>query len=334
MPFRSRLSAFRDSLKGLAILWVCFFHARLGLENVPLIGDLQQTGYLGVDIFMLLSGMGLYHSLEKSPSPAGYLKRRVLRLLPAFLPVCLLWCMLMIPALGITGKAAVHTILGNLSMVGYLTGAPFMLNWYLTLLLITILLAIPLHHVLSRARHPYAAWAALILAAGLCGLAFIGRDQMMLISRLPIFMLGMGLCAVKPAREHRALTALLLWLGFLVGCGLLWLGFARYPHWQIRYGLYWYPALLMIPGLCAGLARGMEWLGGSGKSCPVLTALGKASFEIFLFNGWFELYCKRVINETRPPANLFWMLLSIALGLVWHWLLERISRYPAKKSNG
>lgn len=333
MPFRSRLSTFRDPLKGIAILWVCFFHARLGLEQLPVIGPLQQTGYLGVDLFILLSGMGLYHSLEKAPSPTGYLKRRAARLLPAFLPVCILWCILMIPALGLTGKAAIHTALGNLTMLGYLTGAPCMLNWYLTLLLVTILLAIPLHRVLSRARRPYIAWGLMILAAGLCGLIFIGRDQMMLVSRLPIFVLGMGLCAVKPSKERKGLTALLLWLGFLAGCGLLWLGFVRWPHWQIRYGLYWYPALLMIPGLCTGLCWLMDKLSGAGLRCRALDALGKASFEIFLFNGWFELYTKQVLRAGRPAVYLFWMMLSIALGLLWHWLVGMAANRFHKKDD-
>ena len=56
---------------------------------------------------------------------------------------------------------------------------------------------------------------------------------------------------------------------------------------------------------------------------PVLTLLGKSSFEIFLFNAWFELYCKRVLNATQPLVYLGWMLLSIALGLLWHWLISR-----------
>ena len=320
---RNRLSNYRDPLKGIAILWVCLFHARLGLENVPVIGPLQSIGYLGVDIFLLLSGMGLAHSLGKASSLTQYLRRRAVRLLPAFLPVCALWCLMMIPALKLSGWSAVHTALGNLTMVGYLTGAPYMLNWYLTLLLVTILLSPVIYTLLTKAKKPYLTWFLLILAAFACALPMVGRVQMMLFSRLPIFVLGMGLTLIQPAKENRLLSTLLCWLGFAAGCILLWLGFTRYPDAQIGYGLYWYPAFLMIPGLCAGLSWLMDKLSALGWQMPLLTMLGKSSFEIFLFNAWFELYCKRVLNATQPLVYLGWMLMSIALGLLWHWLLSR-----------
>lgn len=321
---RKRLSTYRDPLKGIAILWVCLFHARLGLENVPVIGPLQAVGYLGVDIFLLLSGMGLAHSLSKAPSLSQYLRRRATRLLPAFWPVCALWCLTMIPALKLSGWPALHTTLGNLTMLGYLTGAPYMLNWYLTLLLVTILLSPAVYALLSKAKKQYATWFLLILAAFACGIPAVGRVRMMLFSRLPIFVLGMGLTLIHPAKENRTLSVLLCCLGFAAGCFLLWLGFARYPDAQIAYGLYWYPAFLMIPGLCAGLSWLMAKLSQLGWQMPLLTLLGKSSFEIFLFNAWFELYCKRVLNATQPLVYLGWMLLSIALGLLWHWLVSRL----------
>lgn len=326
MQHRNALTAHRDPIKGIAILWVCFFHARLGLENTPVLGALQQVGYLGVDIFTLLSGYGLWHSLAKAPSAAAYLKRRAARLLPAFLPVALLWCLLMLPGLGLTGRSAVHTALGTLTMTGYLTHAPFTLNWYLSLLLVTILLAIPVYALLKNAPRPWLGCLLLMAGAGLCGVAFIGKNQLMLVSRLPIFVLGMGLAATRPARQDRKTAALLCLAGFLAGAALLWFGFTKKPDWLLRYGLYWYPGLLLVPGLCAGLGFLLDGPKENGFRMPLLTALGKASFEIFLFNGWFELYLKRVLNNNTPLYHLLFMLLSILLGLVWHMAAERLLR--------
>ena len=56
---RKNLSVYRNELKGLAILWVVFFHARLGLEGF--LYQVQRIGYGGVDIFFFMSGFGLYH---------------------------------------------------------------------------------------------------------------------------------------------------------------------------------------------------------------------------------------------------------------------------------
>jgi hypothetical protein len=236
----------------------------------------------------------------------------------------------MIPALQLTGRAALHTAVGTLTMTGYLTGAPYTLNWYISLLLLTILLAPLVHLAIKRAKHPYLCCAALLIAFGLCGILFIGRDRLMLISRLPIFVLGMGLAATAPRQRRPKTAALLCAACFLMGAALLWLGFARRPEWLIRYGLYWYPAFLLIPGLCAGLGYVMDRLAAAGLRFPVLTALGKASFEIFLFNGWFELYLKYVQKSTEPLTYLLWMLLSIALGLAWHTALEHFAHRRAK----
>lgn len=326
MPHRNVLAARRDPIKGLAIIWVCFFHARLGLEPVSLPGILQQVGYLGVDIFTLLSGFGLWHSLERSPSSAAYLKRRACRLLPAFLPVALLWCLCMPPALGLGLRDGIHAALGTLTMTGYLTGAPYTLNWYLSLLLVTILLAVPVHAVISKRRFPGLCFSVLVLLAVLCGVLFFGKNQLMLISRLPIFLLGMALAGTKPRREHPKAAAWLCFAGFLAGASLLWYGFARRPDWLLRYGLYWYPGLLLVPGLCAATSRLMDELSSIGLRFSMLTTLGKASFEIFLFNCWFELLLKRVLSNSEPLIHLLFALLSIILGLVWHMAAVRFAR--------
>ena len=89
MPaIRRYLSASRNELKGIAILWVVLFHAQLGLSGLGY--QIQRIGYGGVDLFFFLSGFGLYHSLERSSDLRGYLKRRCERLLPSYLPFCLL----------------------------------------------------------------------------------------------------------------------------------------------------------------------------------------------------------------------------------------------------
>lgn len=321
---RRALAVQRDPIKGVAILWVCFFHARLGLENIPFIGALQQVGYLGVDIFTLLSGYGLWHSLERSPSSAAYLKRRAIRLLPAFLPVALLWCLCMVPALCTNVGETLHTVLGTLTMTGYLTGAPYSLNWYLSLLLVTILLAVPVHALVKKSPLPHRCLAGMLAAAVLLGTAFFGKNQLMLVSRLPIFLLGMGLALPKPQQARHGTAALVCLGGFAAGALLLWLGFAHRPDWLIRYGLYWYPGLLMVPGLCGALGFVMDKLTAFGFRLQMLTTMGKASFEIFLFNCWFELYLKRVVNTSEPVAYVMGALLSIVLGLLWHMLLGLI----------
>ena len=139
MEKRSDLSLFRNELKGLAILGVILCHMKLPLGD-GLLNRLLFYGYSGVDVFLLLSGYGLYVSLSRSDDLGGYLRRRATRLLPAYWPVCLVWLCTMIPAFGFSPMQILETVAGNVLMVGFLAGAPLNINWYLSCLLLTLLL--------------------------------------------------------------------------------------------------------------------------------------------------------------------------------------------------
>lgn len=71
------LSRYRPELMGAAMLWVMLFHAYEFHFGVPLLDAVKALGFGGVDVFILLSGMGIYVSLSKtrgggtSPIAAG-----------------------------------------------------------------------------------------------------------------------------------------------------------------------------------------------------------------------------------------------------------------------
>ena len=79
MERKSDLSLFRNELKGLAILGVILCHMKLPIGE-GLLKKLLFYGYSGVDVFLLLSGYGLYVSLSRSDDLGGYLRRRAARL--------------------------------------------------------------------------------------------------------------------------------------------------------------------------------------------------------------------------------------------------------------
>ena len=76
------LSKFRSELMGLACLWVMLHHnvfdwpnALYPLERVAIYGN------LGVDIFLLLSGVGLYYAWSRKPTLRDFYARRFVRIL-------------------------------------------------------------------------------------------------------------------------------------------------------------------------------------------------------------------------------------------------------------
>ena len=60
------LSKYRTQLMGLAMLLILIFHSSIDLSHINIIRSLKDTGDVGVDIFLLLSGIGLYFSYTKN----------------------------------------------------------------------------------------------------------------------------------------------------------------------------------------------------------------------------------------------------------------------------
>ena len=312
------LNSYRNEIKGFAILWVVFFHAQLRLEG--LLYDIQKIGYGGVDIFFFLAGYGLYHSL--SGKKEGYLLRRAQRILPAYLPFCAVWLAVMIPLSQMDARDALRTIAGNVLMLGYFFDTPLMINWYVSALAASLLLA-PMVYRCLRGDKAYWLRSVMILTAALVfDVLLVGNPKYMAISRIPVFLLGM--ITAKPAvpGKDTPLVPSALGIGAAGALTVLMLCFQRRPEWLLQYGMYWHPFILIAPALCAGLG----WLFSHlpCKCTAPLRCLGEASFEIFLFNVWAELLGKRY---GLGRDWLSWLALSagsIALGLLWHGILSSL----------
>ena len=88
----SSLSTYRNAIYGAAALWIVLFHG-MALGKVHFGGSMKLVGYvlsmgnISVDIFILLSGIGLYYSLSKKPKLGSFYLRRLLRI---YLPYLLL----------------------------------------------------------------------------------------------------------------------------------------------------------------------------------------------------------------------------------------------------
>ena len=101
-----------DGLRGLAILGVFFFHASvvalfdLGIKN-PVIYVAAQAGWIGVDLFFVLSGYLITCILLETKDAPNFYRwfwaRRALRIIPAYFALLLfvfaLWQPLASPAL-------------------------------------------------------------------------------------------------------------------------------------------------------------------------------------------------------------------------------------------
>ena len=63
----ANISRYRSELMGAAMLFVILFH--VGLPREDTFFGLRRMGNIGVDIFLFLSGMGLWFSWTRRPAP-------------------------------------------------------------------------------------------------------------------------------------------------------------------------------------------------------------------------------------------------------------------------
>jgi peptidoglycan/LPS O-acetylase OafA/YrhL len=94
-PGENRIG-FLDGLRGIAIAWVMLFHAYVRWPEVVPYGNRYSGvpavayGWLGVELFFLISGFVILMTLEKSAGFRDFMTRRWLRLFPAMLVCSLL----------------------------------------------------------------------------------------------------------------------------------------------------------------------------------------------------------------------------------------------------
>lgn len=75
---KTEIESLRMELMGFAIILIMLFH----LGVLPF-------GECGVDIFLFLSGFSMYHSLSRNDNIVKFYRKRLLRILPAYLIIAI-----------------------------------------------------------------------------------------------------------------------------------------------------------------------------------------------------------------------------------------------------
>ena len=258
------------------------------------------------------------------------MKRRGARLLPSYLPFCLLWLAVMLPMYGGGLASSIRIALGNLTMTSYFAGAELNINWYVSAMALSLLLA-PVFHAILRGGSRLGLRAFMLIAVLFAiGFGYIGNTQYMAISRLTVFVLGMVFAAPQPKELSPSRMVSALTVAFIAGVAVLFVCLERFSELLITYAMYWHPFVLIAPALCAGLG----WL--FSKMPAVVNkffgGFGRASFEIFLFNVWAELLGKRFGVADTPLKWLGLSLLSVAAGLIYHKIVNCFFKRKSQKT--
>ena len=315
------ISRYRGELMGLAMLFVMFFHVWMPKSN-PMYG-LVRCGNVGVDIFLLLSGVGLWFSWTKNPSLKHFFKRRYLRVYPAWLVIA---CLFYIPNYLSTPGGGYSPDVPNL-VANILIGWSFwrvddLTFWFIPAIMMLYTLA-PAYMVLIQ-KHPAYRWmpvVAMVLAVRVQyyppGHGAVGHLEIF-FSRIPIFLIGVNLGAW--VKERRTLEGASIWLIAVAFVMSLAMCVEFEQSWRGRFPLF-LERMVYIPLTLSSVVLLVQMLRHTPQRVRrALAFVGTISLELYLIHIQF-------VMKYITPYHLGYCLTAlvmIAVSIVLAWILHKV----------
>ena len=301
------------------MLFIILFH--VGLSRGDPFYGLRRCGNVGVDMFLFLSGVGLWYSWTKNPSFTHFFKRRYLRIYPVWLLMASLYY---VPDyLNHGGHSnSVVDMLGDI-----LINWDFWLHdeltfWYVPAIMMLYTFA-PAYITLVR-RYPMYRWLPLLMVVWCVMVQWVlpihhavGHIEIFW-SRVPIFFIGINFGEmVRMRRQLPGEAVWLLLITFLMTFGTcLYLELVRHGHFPL-----FVERMLYIPfTVCTVLVmnrifrRMPQWVNSSFRF------VGALSLEAYLIHIHF------VLVYVQPYHLGYWLtfLVTVAITLPIAWLLQRL----------
>lgn len=301
------------------MLFVILFHVALDRGD-PFYG-LRRCGNVGVDIFLFLSGVGLWFSWVKTPDVLRFYRRRLLRIVPTWIVVATVFYLP--DYLG--ARRFSHSIV---DLIGDITiNWDFWLHdeltfWYVPAIM-ALYLAAPWYMRLIQSRPVYR-WLPLLMVIWCVMVQWVlpihhavGHIEIFW-SRVPIFFIGINFGEM--VRTRRQLPSEAVWL--LLVTFLMTFGTCLYLE-QVRHGQFplFVERMLYIPfTVCTVLVmnrifrRTPQWVNRSFR------LVGALSLEAYLIHIHF------VLVYVQPYHLGYWLtfLVTVAITLPIAWLLQRL----------
>ena len=288
------LSKYRGAIMGIAAIWILIFHEWLQLTVTPEDGShhiinmleryIKAIGFCGVDIFLMLSGIGLTFAIKKD-SLGKFYYRRLRRIILPFLTIAVIRCFL--------EHWGWNNFIGNVTGWKFYTVSMYSFLWFVPAIC-TFYLVFPLYYKLFlRAKDKIMFTVGAIIVWLMLTLYYrdsLRGDLFGFTNRIPVFLIGILFGWMTQNRKEIVFTAQ-TWLHItftaLLGFYLAFLAnFRGYPL-IVPVSNCCFPNCLIAISFPFLLAKGFSLLEQKTGG------FGKAVTKIFAFFGTFslEFYC-------------------------------------------
>lgn len=335
------VSQYRGVIYGFSIIYIVLFHGvaidkgnySFGMSGLQWLQDFIAMGNIGVDIFLLLSGICLYFSFQKNDETYAFIKKRLARVVPSAYIVYSLYWVVKYLFLSFNPTA----LLGRLTLMDFwIQGDTTM--WFLSLILVLYFCYPYFYGFLFHGKSP-ALRCALLMGASylmLFVLFNLAPDYFKMtevaLTRFPVFILGcfMG----KYVYEDVRMPSLpYIPLAFVLFFGVLALN--TFGH---------------LPGYVMHMVYLIGGVGGAYSIALICLFFDKhlqlpvrPLYRFFDFTGGFTLelyFCSIMINQVLrmtpfyQVGNLAQYLLLMAVAYVLAWLVGIASTAIANRLLG
>ena len=222
------ISEARNVIFGIATLWIGLFHS-FDLSMKPYTDNLflreafnffKGTGNVGVDMFLFLSGVGLFFSFTKDGNVLSFWKKRLMRVLPTALLIGIIYFSFRY----IQGRyeSGFPTYFKRVTF-SYFYYSGERVFWFISLILVLYIVFPIFFKVIERFR----GWGTLGLVAlvviGTFAIRFISPEHYAIwevaLCRVPVFIVGIW--AGRFVMEKREIDLRWLWIFLAVTVGML-----------------------------------------------------------------------------------------------------------------
>ena len=320
------ISKYRSQLMGVAILFVVIFHSSIIHVN-SFIDMICFIGDMGVDIFFLISGFGMYYAYIKRPSIFNFYLKRIIRIVPAWFVVNLIIQFNTVDMKHVNFEYLIKVMTGFLF---WLEGNLYF--WYISAILAFYLIT-PFFMNLYLKNKKKAYLAIMLLWMTLLGICFIMHNgkYFIFLFRWPVYFGGiyLGECSYKKIKYNRNT---ILASSIMLFVGLIFTNFIRnnYEHNNIvRYDYKYFTFILIVIPICILLPMLFEKV--KYNFC-ILKFLGNITLEIYLLH---EFLLQKITNwiDVIPfdRAYIIYNILVFGGVVLLAWMLHLILNCFIKK---
>lgn len=330
MPFNfSALSKYRLELMGISAVFIMICHSQAFCKDIftnsnyflTLLGNITIQFNIGVDIFLILSGIGLYYAFERKPKFSSYYLKRIVNVYIPFVIINLIRVIYFDILKEYKGKKA---ILFDATGISFFQGKT-LAGWYVMFIMVMYLIFPLIYKCMKKLERTKLEFPLLVLViTSLVGVMYLLKDNKIFttyeiaLTRIPVFLVGCYCGKLTKEKKNFSIPFYAMCvLAFFVKCYCIYLDdvfFNRISSMLSAFTMI-FLCLVLFEFAPKGIVKFFKWL-------------GTMSLELYLTH-----YCiyKVIYNYSKELRTAWVYLIILIISLFLSILLNKSKNIIIKK---